>query len=206
MADLWADNTAPSLHRIKFGYRADPTTPYGNPEKENARADGMWTFGGYGGYIEIKSSRGMSYDMSLWRQDQRDWNNNWCVPFNTPVFLWVNLGGSTEKALPQIKLDIKKGQYPRKAWIIPASVYANAEEICFETYGQRSIPYHAKSGYNKQMQIDHFDMMTIFKRYELTWLGDKTWDVSPELLLLPTMKKAEFTRTALMDKYVMEDK
>lgn len=191
MADLWADEVAPSLHRIKFGYRADPTSKYGNPEHENARADGMFVYGGMGGYIEIKSARGMGWDMRGWRDDQRKWMEEWCSSYHTPLFIWLFMGGSSDRT--GIRLDTVKGNYPRQAWLVPATLMMSIHEAMIKRYGQDTLPYHARPGINKEMQADHYDAMTLLKSHELKWLGSKTWEVPPWLLLSACATKTQIT-------------
>lgn len=191
IADLWADEVARSLHHIKFGYRADATDKYGNPEHENARADGMFVYGGMGGFIEVKSARGMGWDMRGWREDQRAWYAEWCAPHNIPLFIWLFMGGSSDRT--GIRLDLKKGQYPRQAWLVPSSHMLQIHDTISQVYGQDTLPYHARPGINKEMQRDQYDAMTVLKPYELKWLGDKTWEVHPWRLLASCAGKAEQT-------------
>lgn len=191
MADLWADEVAPSLHRIEFGYRADITSKYGNPEKENARADGMFIYGGMGGYIEIKSARGMGWDMRGWRNDQREWYDKWCVKQNIPLWIWLFMGGSSDRT--GIRLDPKKDQYPRQAWLVPASVMLQIHVTCIERAEQHTLPYHARPTINRIMQDEHLDAMTLLKDYELKWLGNKIWDVKPWMLLSHCAGKTQQT-------------
>lgn len=178
--DLWSDEAAPSLHRINFGWRADIANPRGNPEQERARADGMFVCGGFGGYIEIKSSHGMGWDMTGWRDDQRDWFKDYCLPFNTPCFIWLNIEGNK---LPNAKADFQNGIYPRKAWIVPATVMLEVHRVMKERYGQDTLPYHARPGINKQMQEEGYDAVRLLEEYEIHWLGKKTWDIKPWQLL-----------------------
>jgi hypothetical protein len=178
--DLWSDEVAPSLHRINFGWRADIANPKGNPEQERARADGMFVYGGFGGYIEIKSARGMSWDIRGWRDDQREWYANYCQPFHTPLFIWLNIEGNKQI---NSKLDLKSGKYPRKAWLVPAPAMLEVHHIMKDRYGQDTLPYHARSGINTLMQSEEFDAIRILSDYELTWLGNKTWDIKPWQLL-----------------------
>jgi hypothetical protein len=197
MADLWADHVAPSLHRIQFGYRADPTDKRGNPEKENARADGMFVYGGLGGYIEIKSARGEGWNMWGWREDQRDWYHKWCVPYRIPLFIWLNMEGNARAGS---KRNLQAQKYPKTAWLVPAWFMLVIHDMCIKKYGQDTLPYHARPGINKKMQADGFDAVNMFAQYELKWLGDKTWDVKPWMLLTDCANSATHTINDSIDR------
>lgn len=178
--DLWSDEVAPSLHRINFGWRADIANPKGNPEQERARADGMFVYGGFGGYVEIKSSRGLGWDMRGWRDDQREWYRDFCQPFHTPLFIWLNIEGNK---LPNAKVSLEQGSYPRKAWLVPAPIMLEVHMVMKHHYDQDTLPYHARPGINIGMQRDGFDALSLFADYEIKWLGKKAWDIKPWQLL-----------------------
>ncbi len=188
--DLWSDEAAPSLHRINFGWRADVANPRGNPEQERARADGVFVYGGFGGYIEIKSARGMGWDMRGWRDDQREWYRDYCIPNEIPLFIWLNIQGTKN---PNAKVNFDTGSYPRKAWLVPATYLLYVHKTMKEQYGQDTLPYHARPGIDKQMQLDRYDAIRMLDGFEIKWLGNKTWDIKPWQLLAYCASKTKQT-------------
>ncbi len=170
MADLHADEVTKTLHSYGWLVRTDPTQKYATAG-ENGRADLLATRGGYGVAIEIKSDYG-AFSFDNWRDNQRKWWQDECIPYGTPLFIWLFLGKDRPNA------DMSKGYLPRRAWCVPAAEILHAESL-IQPY-QSSIPYLASAGYRTELQSQQLDAYHLFAPYEVKWAGGGTWSF-PEL-------------------------
>ena len=167
MADKFASEAVRSLHKYKFGVRADLTERFATGA-EPGRADLMIVRGGFGGYIEIKGGRA-SFDLREYRQNQRQWAYQHAITESaTPVWIWFYLGEDAPNRNPD-KYN------PRKTWLFPAEHLLYVESRLAGI--QNTLPYLAKKGMKREVQAQNLDAITLLAGYELLWAGGGIWDI-----------------------------
>lgn len=162
MADLYADEVKTAFNMQGYLYRADPTDKYAT-EGEPGRSDLIVIRGGHGVALEIKSDHD-SFAFKNWRDNQRQWYADWCVPNKIPYWIWLNMG--------EVNVNRAQGKKPieglmRRAWLMPIDRLLEVENLLYST--QDSIPYLAEKGFSTVLQTNQWDAVHLFKDYELFW-------------------------------------
>lgn len=172
MADRRAPEIVNSLH--EHGYLTRSVQPIAgqrhgkkfwvSPEKQ-AKADQFVMKNGRGAALEIKNGYN-TFRFDQLRPDQREWAETYCIPppHNTPYFVALVMGTDRPNS---------KKEFRRRAWIITYQYFLKAEEIV-GVY-QKTIPYRAGKGVNKEMQRLKIDAVTLFEAFELVWTQGMWW-------------------------------
>lgn len=163
MADEYAPIIYKSLRAHYFNVRVDPTS---KRVEEPGRADATATRNGRSVFIEVKCAQANdenSFDFDEYRENQREWAEEYCLnePYNNPLFVALTIGGDKPHLSPE------KGYKPRKLYLLPYRHFQKLEEK-IRVY-QDSIPYLADKGHNKEMQERNLDAVHLLANYELPY-------------------------------------
>lgn len=166
MADKYQAEVVKSLHSLHFGVRADITERFATGD-EPGRADLMVVMGGLGCYIENKTGSA-AFDFSQWRDNQRQWWQEVCVPTKTPYFLCIFIGDNPPNYDPE--------KYrPRRAFLVLAEAWLEVEAQ-LKPY-QNSLPYRAGKGYKTELQEQGLDAEHLLTPWALRWQGGGLWGI-----------------------------
>lgn len=165
MADANHSDATLTLHYHGFIVRSDPTSKF--LVEEPGRADIHAVRGGRAVAIEVKDGKrsgdNAGFDMSEWRENQREWAELYCEapPFSTPYWLWIRIGAHPPHYDP--------AKYnPKITWLIPRNEFLKAESKLKGI--QNVLPYKARPGLRKEIQENKLDAINLFSGWELTWM------------------------------------
>lgn len=145
------------------------STPTVDPRKmkyeEPARADLFVGVNGRAAWVEIKNGSGKgagkSFKFGDWRENQREWAAEVRrPPSSTEYWLALLLGEHPPSYNPE------KYQ-PRQMWLVPHDEWLEVEKTISPI--QDSIPYRATKGYNRILQDESLDAMTLLRHWALKW-------------------------------------
>lgn len=161
MADKYAPIIYKSLRAQDFNVRNDFTGLF--IDNEPGRADAIVSKNGRCCFVEVKSSGDNAFSFKEYRQNQREWAEQYCVnpPYNNPLCLALIFGGDRPHT------TLAKGYFPRKLWMIPYHAYLDMERTVLQY--QATLPYLAGKGYLEAMQKHHIDALHLLNGFEFPY-------------------------------------
>lgn len=118
-------------------------------------------------YVEFKHGQGV-LDLSIWRENQRDWWKAYCVPTDTlyKIMVWVSY-----------ERHITRANHDRAFFFcVPAAVWIETEQAIQSAYGVTTIPavdaYRARCRETLDKLWDQFKLLR----------QDGRWVLPPELM------------------------
>lgn len=159
MADKNHVDARRTFQHYGFIATSDPTSKH---VEEPARADFKLIRAGRGVCVEVKDGKdenGRSYfDLSEWRENQRDWALRFCElpPYSTPYWVYLRIG-----------LTQKNKIEPYITWLLPRKVMMGVCDIVQAI--QNRLPYQVMPGISIEMQRRSLDALTLLAGYELQW-------------------------------------
>ena len=166
MADKYAREAWRTLRNYGFAVRTDPTQKYATAG-ENGRADALVARAGRAVYVECKTGA-TSFAFKNWRPNQREWYEQFCVPypFDMELWFWITMGFDRPNS-------INPTHAPRRSYLLSVEVLKQTEDLISPI--QDSIPYRVGPAYSREMQKRHLDAENLWLPYALVWAGDGNW-------------------------------